>query len=73
MKTGQAFSFFYLKKMRSWYLGNYKKEGEKYLHVLIGDVKNKMLGPSGPPLMHLSVNERDDIIWLLIADLITSS
>ena len=32
-----------------------KKEGEKSLPVKTGGAKNEMLGPSGPPLMHLSV------------------
>ena len=45
--------FFFYQKMCNWYLGNYKKEGEKYLRVLTGDAKNEMLGPSGPP-MHLN-------------------
>ena len=46
--------------MRNWYLGIllYKKVGEKYSRVLTGDAKNEMLGlPSGPPYMHLSVNQ----------------
>ena len=35
------------KKTRNQYLGNYIR-GQKYLHVLTGDTKNKILGPSGP-------------------------
>ena len=33
--------------MRNSYLGNYKKEGEKHLHILTEDAKNEILGPSG--------------------------
>ena len=49
---------FFHQKVRNWYWGNYKKEGEKSLPVKKGGVKNEIMGPSGPPLMHLSVNER---------------
>ena len=35
--------------MGNWYLGNYKKEGEKYLRVLTEDAKVETLGPSEPP------------------------
>ena len=42
--------------MCNWYLGNYKKVGEKYSRVLTGDAKNETLGPSGHPPMYLSVN-----------------
>ena len=38
--------------MRNRYLGNYKKEGEKSLHVLTGGVKNEMLGSKWTPFMH---------------------
>ena len=40
---------FFHQKMRYWYLGNYKKEGEKSLRVLTGGAKNEMLSPSGSP------------------------
>ena len=30
------------------YIGNYKKRVENIFTLLTGDVKNKMLGPSGP-------------------------
>ena len=33
-----------------------KKSGKKSLRVLTGDVKNEIMGPRGPPLMHLSVD-----------------
>ena len=46
--------------MRNWYLGNYKKEGEKSLPVKTGGAKNKMLGPGGSALMYLSVKN----IWI---------
>ena len=47
---------FFHQKMRNWYLGNYKKEGEKSLPILTGGAKNEILGPSRPlSLMHLSV------------------
>ena len=38
--------------MRNWYLGNLKKNSEKYLRVLTGDSKNEILGPTaGTPLL----------------------
>ena len=47
VKIAQPISFFLPKDA---YLGNYKKEGEKYSRVLTGGAKNEMLGPSGSPL-----------------------
>ena len=35
--------------MRNWYLGNYKKEGEKYLPVLTGGLKMKCWIQGDPP------------------------
>ena len=54
-KMARLISFFH-QKMRNRWSGNYQKRTEKSLHVLTGDAKNEILGPSGPPLMHLSVN-----------------
>ena len=31
--------------MGNWYLGNYKKEGGKFLRFLKGGANNEMLGP----------------------------
>ena len=44
--------------MGNWYLGNYKKEGDKSLPVKTGGAKNEIMGPSGPPyaLTSISVN-----------------
>ena len=49
LDNNAADTIFFHQKMRKWYLGNYKKEGEKSLRVLTGSAKNEMLGPSGPP------------------------
>ena len=46
---------FFYQHMRNLYLGNYKKDGEKSLRMLTGDLKNEMVGPSGPPLYVLHV------------------
>ena len=51
-KNGAADIIFFHHKIRNWYLGKYKKkkkkkDGEKSLRVLTGDVKKEMLGPSG--------------------------
>ena len=51
VKMGQSISFFFYQKMRNWYLGNYKKEGEKSLRVLTQKTKQKQK----QPVMHLSV------------------
>ena len=52
-ENGAADMILLHQKMRNWYLGNYKKEGEKSLRVLTGVAKNEMFGPSGPPYVLL--------------------
>ena len=42
--------------MRNLYLGNYKNEGVKSLHVLTKDAKNKIFGPTGPPHVYKCLN-----------------
>ena len=46
VETAQPISIFLNQKV--------SKEGEKYLRILTGDLKNEMLAPSGTPI-HLSV------------------
>ena len=56
VKNGAADMIFFHQKMRNWYWGNYKKKGEKNLYPFKKEAqKNEIMGPSGPPLMHVSV------------------
>ena len=50
MKTAQPIWFFFTKKCVTDIEAITKKEGEKSLPVSKGGAKNKIMGPSGPPL-----------------------
>ena len=49
-EKGATDIIFFHPNKRNWYFGNYEKDWEKYLRVLTGDAKNKMLVQVGPIL-----------------------